>query len=99
LQGVRPAVFSTAMPDGRVHSVLVWYMWDGIRLTVLTDRGSVKHNNVIRTGRATIVVHEDISYVSAEGRVTVQDHVSYETRLTLWSRYQGESVARATLSP
>jgi PPOX class probable F420-dependent enzyme len=97
LRGVRPAVVSTLGADGRVHAVLVWYSWDGSKFTVLGDRGSVKERNVRRTGRATIVVHEDINYVSAEGPVTVRETVTYEERLALWSRYYGEERARQVL--
>lgn len=99
LRGVRPAVLSTIGEDGRVHSVVVWYLWDGSVFTVLTDRGSVKERNVRRTGRATIVVHEDINYVSAEGAVEMRDPVSYEERLALWIRYSGEETARQVVTP
>ena len=99
LQDVRPAVFSTIGAGGGVHSVLVWYMWDGSVLTVLTDRGSVKERNVRRTGRATIVVNADIDYVSAEGPVEIRDSVTFEERLALWTRYSGEEVARQTVTP
>lgn len=99
LRGVRPAVLSTIGEDGRVHSVVVWYLWDGSVFRVLTDRGSVKERNVRRTGRATIVVHEDINYVSAEGAVELRDPVSYEERLALWIRYSGEETARQVVTP
>jgi PPOX class probable F420-dependent enzyme len=99
LRGVRPAVLSTIGEDGRVHSVVVWYLWNGSVFTVLTDRGSVKERNVRRTGRATIVVHEDINYVSAEGAVEMRDPVSYEERLALWIRYSGEETARQVVTP
>ncbi|HXA43080.1 MAG TPA: pyridoxamine 5'-phosphate oxidase family protein [Candidatus Solibacter sp.] len=99
LSGVRPAVFSSARSDGRIHSVVVWYAWDGSAFTVLTDRGSVKDRNVRRVGRATIVVHEDINYVSAEGPVVVRDPVGDEERLALWTRYYGEETARQIVTP
>ena len=99
LRSVRPAVFSTIGRDGRVHSVVVWYLWNGSVFTVLTDRGSVKERNVQRTGRATIVVHEDINYVSAEGAVEIRDPVSYDERLALWIRYSGEETARQVVTP
>jgi PPOX class probable F420-dependent enzyme len=99
LAAVRPAVFSSSGADGRVHSVLVWYMWDGSAFTVLTEHGSVKERNVRRTGRATIVVHEDIKYVSADGPVAIRDVVSYEERLALWTRYSGAQTARQVVTP
>ena len=92
LETPRSAVFSTVNGAGRVHSVLVWFLWDGETLTVLTERGSVKHRNVERSGRATVVVHENVSYVSAEGPVEVGD-VSPAVRRKLWTRYAGPEVA------
>jgi PPOX class probable F420-dependent enzyme len=98
LQRPRAAVFSTIGSTGRIHSVLVWYLWDGKAFTVVTDRGSVKQRNAERAGRATIVVHEDVAYLSAEGPVAVKP-AAIETRLALWTRYKGEDVARTTVTP
>mgnify|MGYP003623166869 CR=1 FL=1 len=92
LETPRSAVFSTVNGAGRVHSVLVWFIWDGATLTVLTERGSVKHRNVERSGRATVVVHQNVSYVSVEGPVEVGE-VSVEVRRGLWTRYAGPEVA------
>lgn len=86
------AVFSTINAAGRVHSVLVWFIWNGETLTILTERGSVKHRNVERSGRATVVVHQNVAYVSAEGPVEVRG-VSLELRRELWTRYAGPEVA------
>ena len=97
LQWPKAAVFSTVGSAGRVHSVLVWYLWDGEAFTIVTDRGSVKHRNVERSGRATIVVHEDVAYLSAEGPVAVYP-ADVETRLALWTRYMGEDVARTSVT-
>ena len=98
LQGPRVAVFSTIGPAGRIHSVLVWYLWDGAAFTVVTERRSVKHRNAERSGRAVILVHEDVAYVSAEGPVAVEQ-ATVETRLALWTRYKGLEVARTTVTP
>ncbi len=88
----RSAVFSSLTESGRIHSVLVWYLWDGGTLTVLTERGSVKHRNVERTGRAAITVHDDVAYVSAEGPVAVRA-VAPDERRELWTHYAGPEMA------
>jgi PPOX class probable F420-dependent enzyme len=88
----RSAVFSTVTEAGRVHSVLVWFMWDGEVLKVLTARGSIKHRNVERTGRATLTVHENVAYVSAEGPVSVRA-VTQDERRDLWTHYAGPEMA------
>jgi len=98
LRRPRVAVFSTVGPQGRVHAVLVWYLWDGDAFTVVTERGSVKHRNAELSGRGAIVVHEEVAYLSAEGPVAVIP-AAVETRLALWTLYKGEEIARTTVSP
>ena len=91
------AVLSTLGPDGRVHAVPVWYLYEEGVFRVLTGRGSAKHRNVQRTGRATICVDlrdGSLRYVTAEGAVTVADTVSKAERLVLRTRYQGLAEAR-----
>lgn len=89
-------VFATTGRDGRIHAVPVWYSYDGERIRIITERGSVKHRNAVRTGRAALCVDDRVTfrYVTAEGPVTVQGPVSYEERLALHVRYRGEAAAR-----
>lgn len=93
----RTAVLATGGRDGRVHAVPVWYDWDGAVFRVLTERGSVKHRNAARAGRATLCVDQregGLRYVTAEGSVTVQDPVTYDERLALHTRYRGPERAK-----
>ena len=109
------AVLSTLGRDGRIHSVPVWYLYADSVFRILTGRGSVKHKNVQRTGRATICVDlrdGSLRYVTAEGPVTVADTVTKAERLALRTHYQGpeqaqrivdqgghEGMVRLTLTP
>ena len=97
LKQPRTAVLATTGRDGRVHAVPVWYSWDGTVFRVITERGSAKHRNAARTGRATLCVDErdgPYRYVTAEGAVTVQDPVSYGERLALHTLYRGAEAAK-----
>ena len=97
LREPRTAVLATTGRDGRIHAVPVWYLWDGDLFRVITERGSVKHRNVARTGRAALCVDEragNLRYVSVEGPVTVHDTVTYEERLALHTHYRGPERAR-----
>jgi len=97
LQQPRTAVLATAGRDGRVHVVPVWYSWDGEVFRVITERGSAKHRNAVRNGRATLCVDErdgPYRYVTAEGPVTVQDAVGYDERLALHTLYRGAEAAK-----
>lgn len=92
----RTAVLATTGRDGRIHAVPVWYRWDGQQFRIITERGSVKHRNVARTGRASLCIddRERFTYVTGEGPVTVQDTVSYEERLALHTLYRGPEKAK-----
>ena len=98
----RTAVFATTGPGGRPHAVPVWFLWgDGV-IRVLTERGSQKHRNAVRTGRAALCVEDResgaLSYLTAEGTVEVVDLVGPADRLALWTHYRGEEAARAMVS-
>jgi len=93
----RTAVFATTGRDGRVHAVPVWFLWDGAAFRILTDRGSAKHRNAARAGRATLCIDDRdgrFEYTTAEGPVTVQDPVSYDERLALHTHYRGPEAAK-----
>lgn len=91
----RNATLATTGADGRVHAVPVWFTYDAGVFRVVTERGTVKHRNAARAGRAALCVDDGrFGYVSVEGPVTIQDIVSYEERLALHTRYRGPEAAR-----
>lgn len=97
LREPRTAVLATTGSRGQIHAVPVWYLWDGSHFCIITERGSVKHRNVARTGRASLCVDQregGVRYVTAEGTVTVQETVTFEERLALHRLYRGEEAAR-----
>jgi PPOX class probable F420-dependent enzyme len=91
----RNAVLASIGPDGRTHAVPVWFRYvDGV-FRIITERGSAKHRNAARAGRASLCIPDDwLRYVTAEGPVTVEDPVSYAERLALHSAYRGPEAAR-----
>lgn len=96
----RTAVLATQWTTGRVHQAPVWFLFEDGAFKVITERGSQKHRNVQRTGRATICVDERdgrFAYAMAEGPVEVIDTVTYEQRLALHRHYRGEAGAHAAV--
>ncbi|HLZ71260.1 MAG TPA: pyridoxamine 5'-phosphate oxidase family protein [Dehalococcoidia bacterium] len=90
------AVLATQWTRGRVHTAPVWYLYEDGVFKIITERGSQKHRNAVRAGRATICVDERdgrFAYVMAEGPVRVVDPVSFEQRLALHRHYRGEEGA------
>ena len=93
----RTAVLASVDRAGRAHAVPVWYRWDGEVFRILTDRGSAKHRNIERTGRAALCIDDrdgSFSTLTAEGAVEVVEPVSYEERLALHTHYRGPEAAR-----
>jgi PPOX class probable F420-dependent enzyme len=90
-----PATLATVDAAGRAHAVPVIYLYEGGRFRIITDRGSQKHRNAERTGRATLCIddRERFRYVTVEGPVTVEDPLAYETRLRLHTHYRGPEAA------
>ncbi len=89
----RTAVFSTVDARGRSHAVPVWYLWQDGEFRVVTERGSQKHRNAERTGRAALTIVDGPRYVMAEGPVRVVDRFR-TLRLALHTHYRGADAAR-----
>lgn len=92
------AVFAVARPDGRVHATPLWYLWDGSVFHLIVERASPRHRWSVSAGRAALCIEavdgEELSFVTAEGPVTVVDPLSYEDRLRMWEHYRGAEHAR-----
>ncbi|MEO9255996.1 MAG: TIGR03618 family F420-dependent PPOX class oxidoreductase [Tepidiformaceae bacterium] len=94
------AVISTLSASGRIHSVPVWYLYNDGTFLIITGRGSAKHRNIERSGRATLCVDQRegaVRYVTAEGPVTVSDPLSQEQRLALHTHYRGPEQAQRVI--
>ena len=92
------AVIATVDARGRAHAVPVWYLYDGVSFDIVTARGSVKHKNILRTGRASLCIDsrgERVVSLTAEGAVTIEEPVTREWRRALHTHYVGaEEAAR-----
>ena len=101
LREPRTAVLSTLSRDGGIHSIPVWFRWDGTEFRIITERGSAKHRNVARNGRASLCIderHGRVGYVTAEGPVRVEDIVTREERLALHTLYRGADAAEKVVA-
>ena len=87
------AVFAVARPDGRVHATPLWYLWDGAAFHLIVERDSPRHRWSVSSGRASLCIEttegDELSFVTAEGPVTVAGPLSYEDRLQMWTHYRG----------
>ncbi|HVC31496.1 MAG TPA: pyridoxamine 5'-phosphate oxidase family protein, partial [Steroidobacteraceae bacterium] len=64
------AVLATAWTRGRIHAVPVWFLREDGVFKVITGRGSQKHRNATRSGRASLcipVLESAGRYLAVEG--------------------------------
>ena len=97
----RTAVLATTGQDGKAHAVPVWFRYCEGSFRIITERGSQKHRNIQRTGRATLCVDErdgSFRYITVEGPVAVVDTVTPEERLALYSHYRGRDRAEKVVA-
>jgi PPOX class probable F420-dependent enzyme len=91
------AVFATVTASGHPHAVPVWYRYVDGRFHIITARGSAKHRNVERTGRAALAIDDRegaFAHVTASGTVEVIDPCTYDERLALHTVYRGARTAK-----
>jgi PPOX class probable F420-dependent enzyme len=91
----RPAVLGTTRADGRPHVAPIWYVLDDDGSIVFTTGSdTVKGANLLRTGRASLCVDDDVvpfSFVVVEGPVAISDDLDEVARwaATIGGRYMG----------
>jgi PPOX class probable F420-dependent enzyme len=95
------AVLATVDAAGRAHAVPVWYRWQDGAFRVITGRGSAKHRNILRTGRATLCIDERgpaFRHVTAECRAEDAGPCTVEERLALHTHYRGAEAAQKVVA-
>lgn len=93
----KTAVLATVTQDGHPHAVPVWYRFVDGNFHIITARGSAKHRNIERTGRAALAIDDRegvFAHITAEGPVNVVDPCTYDERLALHTIYRGARAAR-----
>jgi PPOX class probable F420-dependent enzyme len=95
----RPGILGTTRADGRAHVAPIWYVVDDDGSIVFTTGAdTVKGRNLVRGGRATLCVDDDVapfSFVVVEGPVAISDDLDEVTRWagTIGGRYMGAARA------
>ena len=56
LRRANPAVIATLMPDGRPHTAVTWYDWDGERILVNMAASRLRLDNMRRDTRVSVTV-------------------------------------------
>jgi PPOX class probable F420-dependent enzyme len=74
--GTRTGVLATVRPDGRPHTVPVWFLLDGDDVVFTTWHTSVQAGNLRHDPRAALCVQDEAlpySFVTIEGTVRIGD--------------------------
>lgn len=98
--GTRTGKLATVRADGRPHVAPIWFVLDGDDLIFNTWHASVKGKNLLRDGRISLTVDEEIApyaFVMIEGTVEISqdpaENLKWATRIG--ARYMGEDQAEA----
>jgi PPOX class probable F420-dependent enzyme len=67
------AKLATFNPDGSIHLVAMWYLWDGEALLSPTDRRTRKAKNLRRDPRATVMIDDSKGGFDLRGVTLVCD--------------------------
>lgn len=89
-------VLATTGPGDRPHAMPMWYLYEDSVIIFSTGRGSQKHKNVERTGKATVVVDRrspPYYAVMVKGDAEIGPPLSLDEEFKLAARYLGEAGA------
>ncbi|MFQ5934182.1 MAG: PPOX class F420-dependent oxidoreductase [Dehalococcoidia bacterium] len=94
-------VLATTGPGGQPHAMPMWYLYhDGV-IIFSTGRGTQKHKNVERNGKATVVVDRRTPpyyAVMVKGDAEAGPPLSADLKFQLAARYLGEEGGKAYVS-
>jgi pyridoxine/pyridoxamine 5'-phosphate oxidase len=71
LRSFRSIWISTTRPDGRPHSVPLWYVWDGKSIYFITQRSTQKAHNLAQQPYAIIHAGDGDDAIILEGPVVI----------------------------
>jgi len=97
LDAPRYAVVATLNPDGSPHQAVVWYRLDGEDIVLNSAEGRRWPANLRRDPRISFMVEDGLRYVSARGRVSVEDdqEVAQADIAEMARRYHADDPATA----
>jgi len=96
LQSPEICVLSTVNPDGSVHAMPMWYLYEDDKIWFMTGSNSQKVKNVERTGHATVTLdlREKPYYaIMIKGEAKVGEPIDRAMQKRVMTRYITESDA------
>ncbi len=93
LDGRNYAVLATVNPDGSPHTSVMWVGRDGDDLLFSTIEGRVKHRNMLRDPRVSVIVIDSAdpeNYAEMSGRVSITPDAGRRLDTRLSWKYEGK---------
>ena len=71
LRGFRSIWVSTTRPDGRPHSIPVWYLWDGEHICFTSSKSTQKARNLAKQSEVVVHAGDGDDAIILEGKAVI----------------------------
>jgi hypothetical protein len=81
LCSLRSIWICTTQPDGRPHTMPVWFWWDGLHLYFVTAKSSQKAKNLAHQSWAIVHAGDGDDVIILEGSATIVGNIKEQQRV------------------
>lgn len=94
--------FNTVRPDGRPHSVVVWFLWDGETFLIFSRPQNQKVYNIQQNANVLLAIdgtHEGGDPITIEGTATLLKPGEADATIPAYVEKYGEGIKRIGFTP
>lgn len=96
------AWLNTVRPDGRPHSVAVWFLWDGETILIFSRPKNQKVYNIRKNANVVLAIddtRQGADPITIEGTATLLDSGTVDTTLPTYVTKYGTGMKRIGYTP
>ncbi len=93
---------TTVRPDGRPHSVAVWFLWDGESILIFSKPNQQKLHNIEHNPNVVLAIdntNEGDDPIVLEGQATLLTNSDVDTTLAAYAAKYGEKMKEINFTP
>jgi PPOX class probable F420-dependent enzyme len=93
---------NTVRPDGRPHSVAVWFLWDGETFLIFSRPQNQKVYNIQQNANVLLAIddtHEGADPITIEGTATLLEPGEADTTIPAYVEKYGDGIKRIGFTP
>ncbi|HEX7736565.1 MAG TPA: TIGR03667 family PPOX class F420-dependent oxidoreductase [Ktedonobacteraceae bacterium] len=93
---------TTVRPDGRPHSVAVWFLWDGESILIFSKPNQQKLHNIEQNSHVVLALDntgEGDDPISLEGQATLLEEADVDVTLAAYTAKYGEKMKEINFTP